>query len=453
MFSAVNLDTFGTSFMSDPSDFLGTSDFLAFDDDFSPSALEPYDQLASEADMNFFDDLFSLDGAAGAKRSARKTDPSADGPSSSNVSSEGSESASFTAPGEEDVGLPNRGGSPSFSEQSCASATATGVAAALSDDSPVAVPTLPATVDSGSAMTQQYVLVRLDNNGNVLRPANEEDVQLLTQMFASDAPQPLLEELALKSAGQLPAATHAGASANPPSGTSSGKSKGKGGASRGGSGTAGQRKPGGPCHHCGATESPQWRRGPVTKPVLCNACGTRYRRTNQLGVATPSCSKDKARAGVVRKRAASATLEREGAKAVKVQARCSTCPLQACMVVGFIVGLYSREVGQAGMRRCCLCPASTSTPRCAPCPPPLVQMFCNCCGKASQRRDCSLAVAHALFSRPVALLCSPHTWRGSCMGARCCGRLLPVDVSGAPGALKLGTNVGSFATLMGLVGF
>ena len=30
-------------------------------------------------------------------------------------------------------------------------------------------------------------------------------------------------------------------------------------------------------------ESPQWRRGPVSKPTLCNACGTRYRRTNQLG--------------------------------------------------------------------------------------------------------------------------------------------------------------------------
>lgn len=24
-------------------------------------------------------------------------------------------------------------------------------------------------------------------------------------------------------------------------------------------------------------ESPQWRRGPPQKPVLCNACGTRYR--------------------------------------------------------------------------------------------------------------------------------------------------------------------------------
>jgi hypothetical protein len=35
-------------------------------------------------------------------------------------------------------------------------------------------------------------------------------------------------------------------------------------------------------------ESPQWRRGPPTKPMLCNACGTRYRRTNQLGPPVPS---------------------------------------------------------------------------------------------------------------------------------------------------------------------
>lgn len=34
-----------------------------------------------------------------------------------------------------------------------------------------------------------------------------------------------------------------------------------------------------------AAESPQWRRGPQTKPMLCNACGTRFRRTNQLNPA------------------------------------------------------------------------------------------------------------------------------------------------------------------------
>ncbi|GMH45362.1 hypothetical protein BSKO_13319 [Bryopsis sp. KO-2023] len=33
---------------------------------------------------------------------------------------------------------------------------------------------------------------------------------------------------------------------------------------------------GGPCNHCGRTSSPCWRKGPVEKPVLCNACGARF---------------------------------------------------------------------------------------------------------------------------------------------------------------------------------
>lgn len=56
-------------------------------------------------------------------------------------------------------------------------------------------------------------------------------------------------------------------------------------------------KTGGPCDHCGATESPQWRRGPACKPTLCNACGTRYRRTNQLGPAGNSAAARAERAG------------------------------------------------------------------------------------------------------------------------------------------------------------
>jgi len=44
----------------------------------------------------------------------------------------------------------------------------------------------------------------------------------------------------------------------------------------------------GPCTHCGVDESPQWRKGPAGKPVLCNACGTRFRRTHQLGPPIPS---------------------------------------------------------------------------------------------------------------------------------------------------------------------
>jgi hypothetical protein len=33
--------------------------------------------------------------------------------------------------------------------------------------------------------------------------------------------------------------------------------------------------------------TPQWRRGPAHKPVLCNSCGLRYRRTKQLGPVAP----------------------------------------------------------------------------------------------------------------------------------------------------------------------
>lgn len=38
----------------------------------------------------------------------------------------------------------------------------------------------------------------------------------------------------------------------------------------------GAMKAGGPCNHCGRTESPLWRKGPDDKPVLCNACGARW---------------------------------------------------------------------------------------------------------------------------------------------------------------------------------
>ncbi|KMZ60662.1 hypothetical protein ZOSMA_581G00010 [Zostera marina] len=33
----------------------------------------------------------------------------------------------------------------------------------------------------------------------------------------------------------------------------------------------------GPCFHCGITTTSLWRNGPPEKPVLCNACGTRWR--------------------------------------------------------------------------------------------------------------------------------------------------------------------------------
>ncbi|KAI5678513.1 hypothetical protein M9H77_09463 [Catharanthus roseus] len=38
----------------------------------------------------------------------------------------------------------------------------------------------------------------------------------------------------------------------------------------------------GPCFHCGTNESPLWIYGPTDKPVLCNACGTKWIETRTL---------------------------------------------------------------------------------------------------------------------------------------------------------------------------
>ncbi|KAM3391887.1 hypothetical protein ACQJBY_013175 [Aegilops geniculata] len=44
----------------------------------------------------------------------------------------------------------------------------------------------------------------------------------------------------------------------------------------------------GPCCHCRVISSPIWRNGPPEKPVLCNACGTRWRKKGTLENYTPS---------------------------------------------------------------------------------------------------------------------------------------------------------------------
>ncbi|KAG2444991.1 hypothetical protein HYH02_008861 [Chlamydomonas schloesseri] len=75
-------------------------------------------------------------------------------------------------------------------------------------------------------------------------------------------------------------------------------------------------KTGGPCDHCGATESPQWRRGPPAKPMLCNACGTRYRRTNQLGPVGAHTPAGRAAAAAA---AAGASVSSSGKRAGKAQ--------------------------------------------------------------------------------------------------------------------------------------
>ncbi|GLJ39429.1 hypothetical protein SUGI_0805380 [Cryptomeria japonica] len=38
----------------------------------------------------------------------------------------------------------------------------------------------------------------------------------------------------------------------------------------------------GPCYHCGISTTPLWRNGPPEKPVLCNACGSRWRTKGTL---------------------------------------------------------------------------------------------------------------------------------------------------------------------------
>nr|XP_043633863.1 GATA transcription factor 26 [Erigeron canadensis] len=43
----------------------------------------------------------------------------------------------------------------------------------------------------------------------------------------------------------------------------------------------------GPCYHCGVTSTPLWRNGPPDKPVLCNACGSRWRTKGTLVNYTP----------------------------------------------------------------------------------------------------------------------------------------------------------------------
>ncbi|KAM3391891.1 hypothetical protein ACQJBY_013176 [Aegilops geniculata] len=44
----------------------------------------------------------------------------------------------------------------------------------------------------------------------------------------------------------------------------------------------------GPCGHCGVISTPLWRNGPPDKPVLCNACGSRWRIRGTLVNYTPA---------------------------------------------------------------------------------------------------------------------------------------------------------------------
>lgn len=48
------------------------------------------------------------------------------------------------------------------------------------------------------------------------------------------------------------------------------------------------RSPSNPvCTHCGATKTPLWRKGPNGRNTLCNACGTRWKRSGSLALRRP----------------------------------------------------------------------------------------------------------------------------------------------------------------------
>jgi hypothetical protein len=137
---------------------------------------------------------------------------------------------------------------------------------------------------SESCNTQEqslyYLAVVDDETGSALRPVTVEEAQRLASLLADTAGL---------TSQQCDIST---------------TSKAVSGSCEGSAG--GQMRSGGPCMHCHAAESPQWRRGPANKPTLCNACGTRYRRTSQLGPPMPmSCH----RQAISRKRSVNDTLE------------------------------------------------------------------------------------------------------------------------------------------------
>lgn len=121
----------------------------------------------------------------------------------------------------------------------------------------------------------RYTLVKRNPDGKSARVATEDDVKDLSSLLSSKA------KVVQTPAAPAPSSTAPAAPAEKKASPASSPAR------RAGS----QYKPGGPCDHCGVCESPQWRRGPPEKPQLCNACGTRYRRTNNLvGVHGQGCS-------------------------------------------------------------------------------------------------------------------------------------------------------------------
>eukprot|EP00192_Tetraselmis_astigmatica_P019016 CAMPEP_0117672156 /NCGR_PEP_ID=MMETSP0804-20121206/13744_1 /TAXON_ID=1074897 /ORGANISM="Tetraselmis astigmatica, Strain CCMP880" /LENGTH=255 /DNA_ID=CAMNT_0005480719 /DNA_START=146 /DNA_END=913 /DNA_ORIENTATION=- len=144
-----------------------------------------------------------------------------------------------------------------------------------------------------AAKRRRYMLVRLDDRtGTPLRPATPEEVQELAQSLLqpADEQQQARGEASTCSSPAGSWELRPRSSPLPAPERMEEPLSGHHHLAYNRAGWQQQHKPGGPCDHCGAVESPQWRRGPVEKPVLCNACGTRYRRTNHLGVPASAVS-------------------------------------------------------------------------------------------------------------------------------------------------------------------
>ncbi|WOG85782.1 hypothetical protein DCAR_0104975 [Daucus carota subsp. sativus] len=73
----------------------------------------------------------------------------------------------------------------------------------------------------------------------------------------------------------------------------------------------------GPCCHCGVTSTPLWRNGPPEKPVLCNACGSRWRTKGSLSNYTPLHSRGEPDELEYRVRMKAMSLKHKEAKVLK----------------------------------------------------------------------------------------------------------------------------------------
>ena len=80
-------------------------------------------------------------------------------------------------------------------------------------------------------------------------------------------------------------------------------------------------KKGGPCGHCGSTESPVWRKGPDTKPVLCNACGARWITKRTLDGYLPKSAGGTARKPKPRAKSATVSSSRNSQRRVSASSR------------------------------------------------------------------------------------------------------------------------------------